>query len=263
VLQAFLAFFRLKVFHRSTLYLTQNDAPVKIFCCCYLQKPAYQQEDFIMARKLLTDRKIQSLKAAPKGKRVQIMDAKVPGSGVRVTDNGARTYIFQARFPGSKFPTRREIDRVEAITLEKARKTAERWSDLVKQGRDPAVVDKQAKEALAAEQAKTFGGIMADYFAMKLAGQRSGKAIRKRIEKHQLPVFKDTPIAEITDLDILAKVVNPRRVETPAMARSLFNDLGGFFSWVIDQRVYGLKISPCATIKISKIVGKISPVSAS
>jgi hypothetical protein len=198
VLQAFLAFFRLKVFHRSTLYLTQNDAPVKIFCCCYLQKPAYQQKDFIMARKLLTDRKIQSLKAAPKGKRVQIMDAKVPGFGVRVTDNGARTYIFQARFPGSKFPTRREIDRVEAITLEKARKTAERWSDLVKQGRDPAVVDKQAKEALAAEQAKTFGGIMADYFAMKLAGQRSGKAIRKRIEKHQLPVFKDTPIAEIT-----------------------------------------------------------------
>jgi hypothetical protein len=60
------------------------------------------------------------------------------------------------------------------------------------------VVDEQAKEALAAEQAKTFGGIMADYFAMKLAGQRSGKAIRKRIEKHQLPVFKDTPIAEIT-----------------------------------------------------------------
>jgi hypothetical protein len=47
------------------------------------------------------------------------------------------------------------------------------------------------------------------------------------------------------------------------MARSLFNDLGGFFSWVIDQRVYGLKISPCVTIKISKIVGKISPVSAS
>jgi hypothetical protein len=58
-------------------------------------------------------------------------------------------------------------------------------------------------------------------------------------------------------------VVNPRRVETPAMARSLFNDLGGFFSWVIDQRVYGLKISPCVTIKISKIVGKVGPVSAS
>ena len=93
------------------------------------------------------------------------------------------------------------------------------------------MVDKQAKEALAAEQAKTFGGIMADYFAMKLAGQRSGKAIRKRIEKQQLPVFKDTPIAEITDLDILAQVVNPRRVETPAMARSLFNELTCLNRW--------------------------------
>jgi len=212
-----------------------------------------------MARKLLTDRKIQSLKPAPEGKRVQYMDAKVPGFGVRVTDNGIRTYIFQARFPGSTFSTRREIDRVEAITLEKARATAARWLDLVKQGRDPAVVDKKAKEAQAAERAKTFGSIMADYFTMKLATQRSGKAIRKRIEKNQLPIFKDEPITEITDLDILAKVVNPRRVGTPAMARSLFNDLGGFFSWVIDQRVYGLKVSPCASIKISNIVGKIVP----
>jgi integrase len=53
--------------------------------------------------------------------------------------------------------------------------------------------------------------------------------------------------------------VNPRAIKTPAMARQLFNDLGGFFSWVIDQRVYGLKVSPCATIKISKIVGKLTP----
>jgi integrase len=53
--------------------------------------------------------------------------------------------------------------------------------------------------------------------------------------------------------------VNPRVIKTPSQARQLFNDLGGFFSWVVDQRVYGLRLSPCATIKISKIVGKIVP----
>jgi hypothetical protein len=74
-----------------------------------------------MARQTLTDRKVQSLKAAPKGKRSQTMDRLVPGFGVRVTDKGVKTYIFQARFPGSaKNPVRREIAKVDAITLEAA-----------------------------------------------------------------------------------------------------------------------------------------------
>jgi integrase len=209
-----------------------------------------------MAKIALTDRKVQSLKAAPKDKRYQVMDSIVPGFGVRVTDKGVKTYMFQARFPGSANPARREINKP---TLEDARKTARAWSDLVKQGIDPAQVEQRAKEEKAQVRANTFGGIMADYFERKLAKQRSGAAIRKRIEKNQLPIFKDTPIAEITDLNILAKVVNPRVIKTPSQARQLFNDLGGFFSWVVDQRIYGLKASPCATIKISKIVGKLVP----
>jgi integrase len=212
-----------------------------------------------MARKTLTDRKVHSLKAAPEGKRSQIMDGLAPGFGVRVTDRGAKTYIFQARFPGSTNQARREIAKVDAITLEVARAKARDWTALIKQGIDPAQVEDRARDEQAQNRANTFGGIMNDYFDRKLARQRSGAAIRKRIENNQLPVFKDRPIAEITDLDILAKIVNPRVVKTPAMARQLFNDLGGFFSWVIDQRIYGLKVNPCAVIRISKIVGKIVP----
>jgi integrase len=209
-----------------------------------------------MAKTPLTDRKVQSLKAADKGQRYQVMDTIVPGFGVRVTDKGVKTYIFQARFPGSVNPARREINQA---TLEKARTIAREWSALIKQGVDPAQVEEKAKEEQARVRANTFGAIAADYFDRKLAKQRSGKAIRKRIDNNLLPIFKDTPITEITDLQILAKVVNPRVIKTPSMARSLFNDLGGFFSWVVDQRVYGLTVSPCATIKISKIVGKLTP----
>ncbi|MBR1154824.1 site-specific integrase [Bradyrhizobium sp. JYMT SZCCT0428] len=212
-----------------------------------------------MARQTLTDRKVQSLKAALKGTRSQTMDALVPGFGVRVTDTGAKTYIFQARFPGAANQARREIAKVDAITLEAARDKARSWAVMIKQGLDPAYVEARAREEQAQRRADTFGSVMKDYFERKLARQRSGKAIKKRIENHLLPIFKDTPIAEITDLDILAKVVNPRVVKTPSQARQLFNDLGGFFSWAVDQRVYGLKLSPCATIKISKIVGKIVP----
>lgn len=209
-----------------------------------------------MAKIALTDAKIKSLKAAEKGKRYQVMDSIVPGFGMRVTDQGRKTYIYQARFPGSAHPARREIHQP---TLEKARASAREWSALVKQGLDPVQVEAQAIAEQAQLRANTFGIIASNYFDRKLAKQRSGNAIKRRFDNVLLPIFKDTPIGDITDLDILAKVVNPRVVQTPSMARTLFNDLGGFFSWLIDQRIYELKLSPCASIKISRIVGKITP----
>src|SRR3979411_1514890 len=121
-----------------------------------------------MTKTTLTDRKVQSLKAAPKGKRYQVMDTLVPGFGVRVTDKGVRTYIFQARFPGSANPARREINKA---TLEKARDTARDWSALIKQGIDPAQVEEKAKEEQARVRANTFGAIANDYFDRKLAKQ--------------------------------------------------------------------------------------------
>jgi integrase len=206
-----------------------------------------------MARIALTDAKVKSLKAAPKGTRKQYMDALVPGFGVRVTDKGVKTYILQTRFPGSPNPVRREINAPE---LAKARKTASDWLALIKQGVDPAQVKAKAEEEKAMTRANTFRAIAVDYFERKLARQRSGKNLTKRIIKHLIPIFQDRPVAEITDLDILGKVVNPRAVKTPSMARSLFNDLHTFFGWVIDQRIYGLKANPCVGIKISKIVGE-------
>src|SRR3981081_4396090 len=97
-----------------------------------------------MAKKPLTDRKVQSLKPAAKGNRYQVMDSRGPAFGVRVTDKGLRTYIFQARFPGSANPARREITNV--VTLEQARDKARDWSALIKQGIDPAQIEEQAKE---------------------------------------------------------------------------------------------------------------------
>jgi integrase len=206
-------------------------------------------------KKALTDRFIKSIKPAPEGTRKQVMDALVPGFGIRITDKGVKTYIFQARFPGSAFQARREIN---APTLEKARATAREWSGLIKQGIDPAQIAEKAKEEKARSRANNFGAIAETYFTDKLATLRSGLTTTKRFRKHLVPIFKDTPIAEITDLDILGKVLNPIKAKTKSTARQRFNDLFAFFEWAIDQRVYHLKVNPCACIKITKIVGKIN-----
>jgi integrase len=206
-------------------------------------------------KKALTDRFIKSIKPAPEGTRKQVMDALVPGFGIRTTDKGVKTYIFQARFPGSAFQARREINE---LTLEKARATAREWSGLIKQGIDPAQIAEKAKEEKARSRANNFGAIAESYFTDKLATLRSGPTIEKRFRKHLFPIFESTPLVEITDLDILGKVINPIKAKTKSTARQRFNDLFAFFEWAIDQRVYHFKLNPCACIKITKIVGKIN-----
>ena len=93
-----------------------------------------------MPKTALTDAKLRSLEPAPKGKRVQIMDSIARGLGVRVTDTGAKTFIFQGRFPGSTNSVRREI-------------TATTLAALIKQGIDPKEIERKAQE----ERAQALG----------------------------------------------------------------------------------------------------------
>jgi hypothetical protein len=82
-----------------------------------------------MAKKRLTDRTLKALK--PTGSRYDVMDADVPGFGVRVSETGQRTFILIARYPGSSNPTRRALGEYPAISLEKAREKARDWRDVL------------------------------------------------------------------------------------------------------------------------------------
>jgi integrase len=205
----------------------------------------------------LTDRKIKSLKPAPKGERYQEMDGLVPSFGVRVTDNGVKTYILHRRFPGSANPVRREIGKYGVLDLDDAREKARGWIKLIKQGIDPAVVEEREREQKIEKIAATFGSVAEHWFTRKLAKQRSGKTIEREVRVHLFPIFEKKPMGDITDLDILNKVINPRVEKTPQMARQLLANLSKLYSWAIDQRVFGLTSNPCATIKPSKVIGKI------
>jgi hypothetical protein len=54
-----------------------------------------------MPKRTLNERIVRSLKAAPRGKRYEVMDSVVPGLGIRLTDKGAKTFVLIARYPGS------------------------------------------------------------------------------------------------------------------------------------------------------------------
>ena len=83
-------------------------------------------------RRNLTPVYINSLKPAPKGRRVDHHDVAVPGLAVRVTDRGAKAFVLIARFPSKpKHPTRRTIGDAASMPLDDARKIARKWLEMI------------------------------------------------------------------------------------------------------------------------------------
>jgi Arm DNA-binding domain len=204
----------------------------------------------------LTDAKVRSLKPAEKGKRYQIMDAQVPGFGVRVSDKGHRAYILQARFPGSEFQTRREIGQCEIVALEDARNVARAWQKLIKTGIDPA----QAAEQVAIEKQQaakhSFESVANDWFEKELKTQRKAKDVWREFSQYFVTPWAKRPISAVTADDILA-VINAKKDDgKKGMARQLFNHVSRFFTWVVDRREFGVKISPCSELNARSLFGK-------
>ena len=87
---------------------------------------------------MITDRFLKSLRPAPRGQRVEVFDARVPGFGIRISDSkdadparrgkaGRITFVLYARFAADAAPTRRVIGVYGAMTLEQARRIAGEW----------------------------------------------------------------------------------------------------------------------------------------
>jgi integrase len=203
----------------------------------------------------LTDRKLQSLKPAADGQRYQVMDSEVPGFGVRVTDRGVRTFIYRTRFPGSDSPARRELGKYPAMTLAEAREKARTWRTLVQQGTDPGLVEERARVHRERINAFTFDGVAEDWFADRTRKQRSGISVERQVREYFVAPWARRPITEITDLDILT-IINAKRRNTPVMARQLLSHAKRLFAWVVDQRIYGLKVNPCLGLNPKSLIGK-------
>jgi integrase len=207
-------------------------------------------------RKDLTSTKVTGLKPAAKGTRYQVMDAQVPGFGVRVTDTGSRTYILRTRYPGSDNPSRREIGKCEDITLSDAREKARRWRELVKKGIDPFEEAQRERAAALQKRQTTFGAVAEDFIRDKLPGERKGKDVEREIRRDLLPKWKDLAIADVTDQHI-SSLIKAKGRDGKVGARNLLALVKRFFRWAIAQPEYGIALSPCASIRATDILGEM------
>jgi integrase len=209
-------------------------------------------------RKLLTDRACKALKPAKAGERYQIADAIVPGLALRVTDNGAKSFVLVARYPGSHNPTRRALGGYGAISLEAARDKARAWLALLQRGIDPAEQEERERMAERRKRLNTFAQMAEDFIKDKLPSERRGRQMGNLIRRELLPRWSDLALADITEGHVRDLVKGKAR-DHEAMAHQLLALVRRLFNWAIDQRAYGIEHSPCARLKPNKLIGQIAP----
>jgi integrase len=210
-----------------------------------------------MTKKRLTDRALKALK--PKRHRYDLMDADVPGFGVRVTEKGRRTFILIARYPGSSNPTRRAVGEYPAVSLEKARKRARDWRDLVEKGIDPKAHEARLKREELRKHQTTFAAVAEDFIERHIKGQRRAKDTEREIRNELIAQWGERPITSITREDVVILVEAVARRPAPYLAHVVLGHVRSLFNWAINRGAYGLENSPCDRLKPASLIGAKQP----
>ena len=218
-----------------------------------------------MARETITDKRIKALKAAPEGKRFEIMDAVVPGMAVRVTDRGVKTFVLVGRFPGSSHPTRRALGEYRVLTLEKAREKARQWHELIQRGQDPKEIDRQRHAEEQRRRDTSFGAVAEDYIRLGLTGQRKAATVArelrdefindKAVNGKKRAGLKTRAIDSITPHDVVRVIDDAVARGAEYQAHNLLGHIRVMFNWAIARGVYGISTSPCDRMKPKQVIG--------
>jgi integrase len=215
-----------------------------------------------MARKRLTDRTLKALAPADPGKRYDVMDADVPGLGIRVTDKGQRTFVLLTRYPGSSNPTRRALGEYGVLSLEQARAKARLWHDLIRRGVDPKEQEANQRRVEQQRRDDSFRAIAEDFIRLALIGpdpanprQRTGAATAREIRTEFVARFGERPIDSITSRDIVQVTDAAIERGAPYHAHHLLAHARRLFNWAIARGVYGIERSPCDRMKPSQVIG--------
>jgi integrase len=226
-------------------------------CCHGVATTSLQEANM---RKRLTDRTIKALKPASNAAPMDVMDSITPSFGVRVMgtpQHPVRTFILRTRFPGNNNPVRVRLgsyDETNKMSLEGAREKARDWLALIRKGRDPRIEEARQRQAELRKQATLFGAVAEAFIVGKLPSERRGADVEREIRK-EFKGWWDRPIADITDEDVI-RIIRAKAKTAPASARNILGNIKRLFQWSIDQRAYGLRVSPASDIKPTAIVGE-------
>jgi len=174
----------------------------------------------------------------PAGKSEAILfDDDVPGFGLRLRQQGSRTFIFQYKL-GTK-QRRMALGAATALGVVKVRKVAEQLHARVKLGEDPASDKAEAR----AGAARTFKAVADEYLDQRRDDVSKGR-LRERsypdLERHLLKYSKplhELQLAKISRADIASVLVLVTKNSGAVTANRVRTTLSGFFSWAMGRGI--------------------------
>ncbi len=207
-----------------------------------------------------------------------LRDTKAPGLRVRVTNTGAKSFVFEAKL--NRQTIRRTIGDVRAWTIDAARVEANRLRVTLDAGDDPRAIerqqqaDKAAADAAAAVQAVTVGEAWAvyrearkphwgdrhhaDHAKLSDAGGKPFKRGKGTTQPGPLHSLIALPLRDLTAPVIEAWATKEGKTR-PTSARLAWRCLKAFLAWCAEQPQYApvmAGVNPAKTKKAREALGK-------
>jgi integrase len=201
--------------------------------------------------KRLTDKAVRRLGAPAKGSGdLIVFDSGATGLGLKVTPTGKRVWFLWLKYPGQKYQSARTLGIFPAMKVGAARAKAELWYAQVKQGIDPAEIERQEREkAEAARRAEMLSrqNTFAVYAEAYIAGRTNRRATDDgaEIRRSLIPTLGPKPLHEITPRDcreLMAKL----RGRSPFTARAAWGHLTGILKQACFEEL--IPASPMASL---------------
>jgi integrase len=216
-----------------------------------------------LQRKYFTDRFLKSLKPAAPGMRYECWDT-TPGFGIRVSDvagpdgRAAKVvFVLYARF-GGRPATRRNIGRYGQSSLEQARAKANAWREQINKGIDPAVAEREQRQAEIVKQENTFGVVCEEFFKRHLSKTRQGRNAEQVIRR-LFESWWTRPVTSITRRDVLKVTDALVDAGKPYQAHNVLGYARRIFNWAISRGTYDLEHSPCDRMRPKEVIGARKP----
>ncbi|MEW6490548.1 MAG: integrase arm-type DNA-binding domain-containing protein [Thermodesulfobacteriota bacterium] len=199
---------------------------------------------------MLTDAKVRTAKPEP-GKRLELGDGAGSGLILRVTETGAKSWVYRYRFGDGR--QKLTIGPYPAVSLAEARAEADKARALVAKGIDPAA-EKQ-RERLAAQAAREADRLattlekLADDFVEKYgkARKRSWQEDKRYLDNDVEPVLGKLKARDVTRAHVRELLRAKVDAGAPIAANRLLAVLRKMFGWAVEEGI--LDENPCAGIK--------------
>jgi integrase len=210
---------------------------------------------------VLTDRGLKALKPAPAGTRYMVWDAMTPHLSVRVTANGAKSFVIVGRRPGRRNPHYHVLGRYPSVSLKDAREKVPGILSTLAEGRSP-------RQEAARLRADTFAVVVEAFIKYE-----KGKELRRSHETAAIlrreflgqersngewangknGIWRDEPILNITRRRIIERLDEIAGAKGKYAARHALNAVRKLFNWAADGERFGVEVSPAARIRDTTI----------